>query len=119
MTAPGTTTPGPSTVHTVLTRQLDALGRGDLDALLANYAADAELLRSDGVFRGPERIRAAFARYLALRPRLVELSECTESCDTLLYRAVLELGGTRKEAIGTMVIRNGKIWRQTAGVFDG
>jgi ketosteroid isomerase-like protein len=95
-------------------RQLAAVARGDLDAVLENYTPDAALLRFDGLFSGTDRIREAFCAYLALKPQVLELSQYAEHDGTICYRAIMELGGERKEAIGTMVLKDGKIWRQTA-----
>lgn len=41
------------------------LETGDLDAVAALYAPDAELVRYDGAARGPEEVRAFYERYLA------------------------------------------------------
>ncbi|MEU8517004.1 nuclear transport factor 2 family protein [Kitasatospora sp. NPDC048722] len=113
------THPDPSGARAVFDRQLDCLGRRDLDGLLENYHPNAVLLRFDGVFSGPDRIRDAFASYFTLEPRLLELRSLVEFDGTILYRAAMEIGGRRKETVGVMMLRNGMIWRQTAGVLDG
>jgi ketosteroid isomerase-like protein len=103
-----------ATTHPVFHRQLDALAAGDVDAVLANYAPDAALLRFDGVATGLDELRATFTGYLSLRPRLLELTQYAENADTIFYRAVMSVGGRPEQATGTMVLRDGKIWRQTA-----
>ncbi|WP_372404639.1 nuclear transport factor 2 family protein [Streptomyces luteireticuli] len=102
-------------MHPVLGQQLAALSAGDIEALVGNYATDAVLVRFDGVFAGTERIRGALTAYLALRPGLVRLLDYAEHDDTVFYRAIMSVGGQRREATGTLVIRDGRIWRQTAG----
>ncbi|ONI82925.1 hypothetical protein ALI144C_17880 [Actinosynnema sp. ALI-1.44] len=102
-------------MHPVLRKQLDCLAGGDLDALLDNYAPDATLVRFDHVASGIEEVRATMRGYLAARPELVELSQYAESGDTVFYRATMEVGGQRRDTFGTLVIKDGKIWRQTAG----
>ncbi len=105
-------------MHAVLERQLTALATGDIEAVMENYATDAALIRFDGVFAGTERIRATLSAYLSLQPQLVKLLQYAEHSDTLVYRAVMNVGGQAKDAMGMMVLRDGKIWRQTAGFFD-
>ncbi|MEU9125461.1 nuclear transport factor 2 family protein [Streptomyces sp. NPDC048506] len=102
-------------MHAVLERQLAALAAGDIDAVMENYTPDASLLRFDGVCVGTEQIRATLSAYLTLKPRLVELRQYAECADTLFYRAIMNVGGQERGALGTLVLRDGKIWRQTAG----
>ena len=99
-------------------RQLDALAAGDVDQIMANYEPDAELLRFDGIARGTAELREALGGYLTLKPELVELTQYVETDDTIFYRAIMNLGGAPEKAFGTLVLRNGKIWRQTAGFGD-
>ncbi|MGW3044302.1 ester cyclase [Kitasatospora sp. NPDC001159] len=98
----------------VFEKQLAAVSAGDLDSIVGNYTPDAVLVRADRSFAGAEGIREAFAGYLALRPRLVEMVEYAEHGDTICYRAVMEVAGERKETVGAMVMKDGGIWRQTA-----
>jgi hypothetical protein len=99
-------------------RQLDALAAGDIDEIMANYEPDAELLRFDGIARGTGELRAALGGYLGLKPEVVELTQYVETDDTIFYRATMKLGGAPEKAFGTLVLRNGRIWRQTAGFGD-
>ncbi|MFJ9821460.1 nuclear transport factor 2 family protein [Streptomyces sp. NPDC101151] len=101
-------------MHAVLERQLAALASGDLEAVMENYTPDATLIRFDQVFVGAQAIRMGLSVYLALKPRLVTLEEYAEQGDTLLYRAVMNVGGQERPAVGTLVLREGRIWRQTA-----
>lgn len=107
-------TPEITTVHPVFARQLDAIAACDHEAMLANYAEDAVLLRFDGVTSGRAELHAMCTGYLAQVPKLVELTNYTETADTIFYEAVMTLNGQPKQTIGTMVLRDGQIWRQTA-----
>ncbi|ALG09186.1 nuclear transport factor 2 family protein [Kibdelosporangium phytohabitans] len=102
-------------MHPVFQKQLDCLAGGDLDALLDNYAPDATLVRFDRVANGIEEVRETMRGYLTAKPELVELSQYAESGDTVFYRATMKVGGQQRDAFGTLVIKDGKIWRQTAG----
>jgi len=97
--------------------QVRHLERGDLDRMVLQYHHDAVLLRFDRVARGRAEIRAMLADYLRLHPRVVELDALVTADDTLSYRATMMLGDQTVRALGTIVIRDGKIWRQTSDVI--
>ncbi|MEU8693815.1 nuclear transport factor 2 family protein [Streptomyces sp. NPDC048665] len=101
-------------MHAVLERQLAALASGDLEAVMENYTPDATLIRFDQLFVGAKAIRMGLSVYLDLKPRLVTLEQYAEHGDTLLYRAIMNVGGQERRAVGTLVLREGRIWRQTA-----
>jgi ketosteroid isomerase-like protein len=48
----------------VLARNGAAFARGDIEAILANYAEDAAVIRPDRVYRGLEAIRGMFLEVL-------------------------------------------------------
>ncbi|MFJ5550714.1 MULTISPECIES: nuclear transport factor 2 family protein [unclassified Streptomyces] len=102
-------------LHPVFRRQMDALAALDIDAVMANYTDDAVLLRFEGVSTGAKAVRETFTGYLTLKPTLVELQEYIETDDTIFYRAIMNLNGEPEHAFGTLVVRDGRIWRQTAG----
>nr|WP_042188732.1 nuclear transport factor 2 family protein [Kibdelosporangium sp. MJ126-NF4]CEL18421.1 hypothetical protein [Kibdelosporangium sp. MJ126-NF4]CTQ97904.1 hypothetical protein [Kibdelosporangium sp. MJ126-NF4] len=102
-------------MHPVFQKQLDCLADGDLDALLDNYAPDATLIRFDRVATGIDEVRETMRGYLTAKPELVELTQYAEGGDTVFYRATMKVNGRTLDAFGTLVIRNGRIWRQTAG----
>ena len=105
-------------LHPVFRKQMAALSARDLDALLDNYHPEAQVLRFEGTASGLDEIRELFTGYLELKPELVDLTQYTESADTIFYRAVMNLGGEPEHAFGTLVVRDGKVWRQTAGFGD-
>ena len=104
-----------SKLHPVFRRQMEALDALDLEALMKNYTDDAVLLRYEGVSTGIEAVRETFTGYLTVKPKLVELQEYVETEDTIFYRAIMNLNGEPEHAFGTLVVRDNKIWRQTAG----
>lgn len=107
--------PSPDTFHPVMTKQLDCLAKRDLDGLMSNYADDAVLVRFDGSAAGLDEVRAGFKEYLAMEPEVVEIRDYAQTDDVIFYRASMKLGGQPEHAFGTLVLRDDKIWRQTAG----
>ncbi|MFC1408253.1 ATP-binding protein [Streptacidiphilus sp. N1-12] len=102
-------------LHPVFRRQMEAIDALDLEALIKNYTDDAVLLRYEGVSTGIDAVRETFTGYFTVKPKLVELQEYIETDDTIFYRAIMSLNGEPEHAFGTLVVRDGKIWRQTAG----
>jgi ketosteroid isomerase-like protein len=49
----------------VIDHHLKAIEQGDVDAVLFDYAADAVLFRSDGIFKGVAAIRPVFEKFIA------------------------------------------------------
>ncbi|MCX5076499.1 nuclear transport factor 2 family protein [Streptomyces sp. NBC_00513] len=107
-----------ATLHPVFVRQMEALAALDIEAVMKNYTDDAALLRFEATAVGIEAVREALTGYLTLKPTLVELQEYIETEDTIFYRAIMSLDGEPEHAFGTLVVRDGRIWRQTAG-FGG
>jgi len=104
-----------ASLHPVFVRQMKALTDVDIDELMENYTPDAALIRFDGVSNGTAELREAFTSYLTLKPTLIDLTAYVQTDDTIFYRAIMNLGGEPEHAFGTLVIKDGKIWRQTAG----
>lgn len=102
------------TMHPVMTRQLDCLARQDIDGLMENYTGDAVLVRLDGNAQGIDKVRESLTVYLSLKPELVELTGYAQTDDVILYQARMKLAGKPENAVGTLVLRDGKICRQTA-----
>ncbi|MEU3776744.1 nuclear transport factor 2 family protein [Streptomyces sp. NPDC032472] len=107
-----------SKLHPVFVRQMEALAALDIEAVMKNYTDDAVLLRFEGASVGIDAVRETFTGYLSVKPTLVELQEYVETEDTIFYRAIMNLNGEPEHAFGTLVVRDGRIWRQTAG-FGG
>lgn len=101
-------------------RQAAAIHARDLDALLDQYAPDVVFVRLDGERHGLDELRAMFTAYLAAEPRVVAThgSRMSGTLDdgVILYQVELALNGQHVSTVGTLVVREGKIWRQTAVV---
>ncbi|HEX9691954.1 MAG TPA: nuclear transport factor 2 family protein [Gemmatimonadales bacterium] len=53
-----------SSTSDVLAHHLESFGAGDIDAMLADYAADAVMFTPDGPLMGPDAIRPVLAAML-------------------------------------------------------
>jgi hypothetical protein len=95
-------------------RQIAALHAENLDGVMQNYRDDAVLIRFDAIARGAEELRAAMGEYLTLKPRTLQLNALQATDDVLFYEADMSVGGNEVKAYGTLVLKDGKIWRQTA-----
>ncbi|NRQ33867.1 nuclear transport factor 2 family protein [Nonomuraea sp. NN258] len=95
-------------------RQLAAIADQDLETLLGQYHEDAVVVRLDRVARGPAEIRAFFAAYLQAKPQVDEITALQRTDDVIFYNARMTVAGNRVNAFGTLVVKDGKIWRQTA-----
>jgi ketosteroid isomerase-like protein len=93
-------------------RAMAAINAGDADALLALYAADAVQVGYDEVVRGREALRPRVERWLAGEPAVQEVAYA-EADDTIVFEA--SDGATH--GYGTLVLRDGLIWRETVGVI--
>jgi hypothetical protein len=88
---------------------------GDIDGMLVNYHPEAQIMRlPDVVARGRAEVRKFLVDYVALKPEIVEIISIDESEDTVLYHSKLNIGGNILGIVGTWVLRDGLVWRQTA-----
>jgi hypothetical protein len=91
-----------------------ALGTGDVDAVVADYAEDALLVTADGVVRGRDGIRSAFAGMLSEVPGAAWEFPVQQFADDVLFlrwTAVSEKA--RAEGVDTFVFEDGAIRVQT------
>jgi ketosteroid isomerase-like protein len=106
-----------STLPPMFEQDLAQMRAGDVDGMMRNYHPDAQILRlPDVVAQGPEQVRAFLEGYVALQPRIVKILAIEQAGDTVLYHSTVEIGGNRMGIVGTWVLREGKIWRQTAAL---
>ena len=105
-----TRTPGEVFQH-----HAQALGAGDLDEIVADYADGAVLITPAGVRRGREGIRAAFTQLLADVPDAAwDLKTRIYEDDVLFLEWAADAAATRVEdGIDTFVFRDGLIRVQT------
>ncbi len=103
------------TPEEVFRHHAQALGAGDLDEIVADYADDAIFITPAGVLRGKDGIRAGFTRLLA------DMPDATLDLKTQIYEGdVLFLewtaaaaGASVEDGIDTFVFRDGLIRVQT------
>jgi ketosteroid isomerase-like protein len=98
----------------LLDKQIGQLKAHDLDAMMKNYHEDAVVLRPGAIARGKIEIRDFFAGYLKMDPRIDEIMVVESTDDLILYYAKIGIGDEVHKDVGTWVLRNGLIWRQTA-----
>lgn len=98
-------------------RQLAAIAGRDLGALLAQYHDEAVVVRFDRVARGLAEIEDLFTAYLAAEPHVEEVTSLRTTGDVVLYSARMTVAGNRVTAFGTLVVRDGRIWRQTSAAL--
>jgi uncharacterized protein (TIGR02246 family) len=103
------------TPQEVFQHHAEALGAGDLDEIVADYADDAVFITPAGLLRGKDAIRAAFTQLLADVPNAAWTLKTQIYDDDLLF---LEWAADAGEAIvddgiDTFLFRDGLIRAQT------
>jgi len=73
------------TPEEVFQHHAEALGAGDLDEIVADYADDAVFITPAGVLRGKDGIRAAFTQLLADVPD-ADKTRVEDGIDTFIFR---------------------------------
>jgi hypothetical protein len=103
------------TPEEVFAHHAQALGAGDLDEIVADYAGDAVFITPAGVERGKDGIRAAFTRLLADVPDAAwNLKTQIYEDDLLFLEWTADAAATRvDDGIDTFVFRDGLIRAQT------
>jgi hypothetical protein len=103
------------TPQEVFQHHAEALGAGDLDEIVADYADDAVFITPAGVERGKDGIRSAFTRLLADVPNAAwSLPTQTYEDDLLFLEWAADAAQTRvDDGIDTFVFRDGLIRAQT------
>jgi len=103
------------TPEEVFSHHAQALGAGDLDEIVADYADDAVFITPVGVRRGHDGIRAAFTQLLADVPDAAwDLKTLIFEGDVLFLEWAATAAATRVEdGIDTFVFRDGLIRVQT------
>jgi uncharacterized protein (TIGR02246 family) len=103
------------TPEEVFAHHARALGAGDLDEIVADYADDAVFITPAGVRRGKDGIREAFTQLLADVPNESwELKTQTYEDDVLFLEWAAASAATKVEdGIDTFIFRDGLIRLQT------
>ena len=103
------------TPEEVFAHHAQALGAGDLDEIVADYADDAVFISPTGVKRGKDGIRQAFTQLLADVPNAAwSLKTQIYEDDALFLEWAADAGATKvDDGIDTFVFRDGMIRLQT------
>jgi uncharacterized protein (TIGR02246 family) len=103
------------TPQEVFAHHAEALGAGDLDEIVADYADDAVFITPAVVKRGKDGIREAFAQLLAEVPNAAwELKTQVYEDDALFLEWAAVAAATKVEdGVDTFVFRDGMIRLQT------
>jgi ketosteroid isomerase-like protein len=103
------------TPEEVFQHHAQALGAGDLDEIVADYADDAVFITPAGVQRGKSGVRAGFTHLLADVPDAAwQLKTQIYEDDVLFLEWAADAGATFvQDGIDTFVFRDGLIRAQT------
>jgi hypothetical protein len=103
------------TPEEVFQHHAEALGAGDLDEIVADYADDAVFITPAGIRRGQDGIREAFTQLLADVPDAAwELKTQIYVDDVLFLEWAATSAATKVEdGIDTFIFQNGLIRLQT------
>ncbi len=103
------------TPEEVFKHHVQALGAGDLEGIVADYADDAVFISPAGIKRGQEGIRQAFTQLLADVPDAAwTLKTQLYEGDVLFLEWAADAGATRvDDGIDTFVFADGQIRVQT------
>ncbi|MBV9729279.1 MAG: nuclear transport factor 2 family protein [Pseudonocardiales bacterium] len=96
-----------------LEQQVSLLGAGDTAGLAERYAPDAMYVRFDRIAVGREQIKKLFDDYLKQQPNISAMDALQTTDDVIFYQAAETLDGSLATAVGTLVFRDGLVWRQT------
>lgn len=94
-------------------QQVTLLGAGDTAGLAQRYAEDAVFVRFDRVAVGRQQIKEMFDFYLTQNPDISAMDGMQMTDDVILYQAEERVDGRDTTAVGTLVFRDGLVWRQT------
>ena len=104
------------TPEEVFAHHAEALGAGELDEIVADYADDAVFITSRGVLRGKEGVRAGFTELLSDLPNAAwALKTQIFDGDLLFLEWAADSAATyADDGVDTFVFRDGLIRVQTA-----
>ena len=103
------------TPEEVFAHHAQALGAGDLDEIVADYADDAVFITSSGIMCGKEGVRAAFTQLLSDLPNASwAVKTQIFDGDVLFLEWAAESEATQgDDGVDTFVFRDGMIHAQT------
>ena len=103
------------TPEEVFGHHVQALGAGDLDEIVADYADDAVMITPAGVMRGKDGVRVVFTQLLSDVPNASwNVKTQIYEGDVLFLEWVADSASTRvDDGVDTFVFRDGVIRAQT------
>ena len=103
----------------VVEHHMQAGNNRNLEAMLSDYAADAILVSPDGVVKGKQAIRSAFAKMMTQEPYPVITPDKKIYEGNVGYIVWTANAGQANELHGsdTFILRDGKIVVQTVATF--
>jgi len=105
-------------LEAILAHHLKALGEGDIDAILSDYAENALVFSPDGQVRGISQLREMFKNTLAAIPHFMEgFHILRQDCEGEIAYIVWKKDNVFPLGTDTMIIRNGKIVVQTYAAY--
>jgi len=109
-----------ATVETIMQHHAQALTSGNLDELMKDYTKDSVLFTPTETFKGPERIKAAFAGMMKMLPpeALANFKASKQEIQGEYVYLLWTALPTFPSAGDTFHIHNGKITMQSV-VFSG
>jgi hypothetical protein len=99
---------------TLLSEQVALLEVGDARGLAKRYHPEAIVLHKAGAVKGAEAILELFTQAASSPRRTVKATEVCRTADTLVYDVIQDIGGDTIRIVGTFVLRDGLIWRQSS-----
>lgn len=127
-TATAVMTPMDSTpIHPTIQTQLDSLSAGDLDRLMAAYHPEALVIFNKPLARlsgtnatatGRAEIESLLQGQIAVGTTFVELRDYVQGQDLAVVRSSSNMAGVPRDTFGYYLLRDGKIWRHVAGIYD-
>jgi hypothetical protein len=106
---------------------LDSLSAGDLDLLADTYHPEAILIlnkplarisQATGSATGRADIKSLLQRQIDAGTKFLELRDYVQGKDLAIVRSTLMIGGLPRDFFAYYLLRDGKIWRHIAGIYE-
>lgn len=100
--------------------QIRALENSDLDALMAQYADDAVLVRFDQTISGKAAIREFMKGYMEKLGtfELISTDQFTETSDSIFFEATVSSALGQVQVYDVFMLNEGKVTHQYTGVIS-
>jgi ketosteroid isomerase-like protein len=106
-------------IEATLAHHLQALGDGDVEAILSDYTDDSVVYSPQGPVRGLDQLRAMFAGTVASMPNFLEgFHILRQDCEGEVAYLVWQKDRVFPLGTDTYLIRDGKILVQTFAAYS-